>query len=45
MSDKLGVFGEMYRVLKPGGRLQIADIILQKEVPNEAKRDVDLWTG
>ena len=43
--DKLAVFGEMYRVLKPGGRLQIADILVEKPVPEEAKRDIDLWTG
>lgn len=43
--DKLSVFREMWRVLKPGGRIQIGDIIVQKAVPEEAKRDVDLWKG
>lgn len=43
--DKLAVFQEMYRVLKPGGRLQISDILVQKAVPDSAKRDIDLWTG
>ncbi len=43
--DKLAVFREMRRVLKPGGRLQIADILVEKPVPEEAKEDIDLWTG
>ncbi len=36
---------EMFRVLKPGGRLQIADILLERELSDEAKAMVDLWTG
>ena len=43
--DKEVVYWELFRVLKPGGRLQIADIIVQKEVPQGAKEDIDLWTG
>jgi len=43
--DKRAVFGEMHRVLKPGGRIQIGDIIVQDAVPNSAKDDIDLWTG
>jgi arsenite methyltransferase len=43
--DKAAALGEMQRVLKPGGRLQIADILVQKPVPASAKRKIDLWTG
>jgi len=43
--DKRGLFKEMLRVLKPGGRLQIGDIIVQEEVPQESIDDIDLWTG
>ena len=43
--DKMAVFGEMLRVLKPGGRLQIGDILVNIPVPEEAKLNVDLWTG
>ena len=43
--DKEAVFREIARVLKPGGRIQIADIVVQKPVPTEAKENIDLWTG
>ncbi len=43
--DKLAGLQEMARVLKPGGRLQIGDILVQKSVGAKAKRDVDLWKG
>ena len=38
-------FAEAHRILKPGGRMQIADILVEKEVPEEARNEVDLWTG
>lgn len=43
--DKPRALAEMARVLKPGGRLQIADILVEKEVSESAKRKIDLWTG
>jgi arsenite methyltransferase len=43
--DKLAVFRQLHRVLKPGGRLQIGDILVHKEVPQAAKEDLELWTG
>jgi len=43
--DKDAALREMARVLKPSGRLQIGDILVQKAVPESAKRDIDLWTG
>jgi arsenite methyltransferase len=43
--DKSAALAEMARVLKPGGRLQIADILVQRAVPDSAKRDISLWTG
>ncbi|MBE7553421.1 MAG: methyltransferase domain-containing protein [Anaerolineales bacterium] len=45
MPDKSAALHEMARVLKPGGRLQIGDILVQKPVPESAKRKIDLWTG
>ena len=43
--DKLQAFKEAFRVLKPGGRLMLADIITYKPVPQEAKESIDLWTA
>ena len=44
-ADKKQVFEEIYRVLKPGGYLQFADIANSKPVPEAAVRDIDLWTA
>jgi SAM-dependent methyltransferase len=44
-ADKQAVFAEIFRVLRPGGRLQFADIANGRPVPAEAMRDIDLWTG
>jgi SAM-dependent methyltransferase len=43
--DKDAVFSEIYRVLAPGGRIQIADVTIQNPVSEEGRRDIDLWTG
>jgi ubiquinone/menaquinone biosynthesis C-methylase UbiE len=43
--DKAVTFREIARALKPEGRLQIGDILVQKKVPDSAKRKIDLWTG
>jgi SAM-dependent methyltransferase len=44
-ADKRTVFQEIRRVLRPGGRLQFADIANGRPVPLDAMRDIDLWTG
>ena len=43
--DKDLVFAELYRVLVPGGRMQIADVTIQNPVSEEGRRKIDLWTG
>lgn len=44
-ADKKAVFAEVLRVLRPGGRLWFADIANGVTVPEEAVRDIDLWTA
>jgi arsenite methyltransferase len=44
-ADKRQVFSEVMRVLRPGGRLQFADIANAKEIPEGALRNIDLWTA
>ncbi|HEX8073441.1 MAG TPA: methyltransferase domain-containing protein [Thermoleophilaceae bacterium] len=43
--DKDAVFDEIDRVLRPGGRLQIADVVIHTEVSEDARDRIDLWTG
>jgi arsenite methyltransferase len=43
--DKDAVFAELFRVLRPGGRLQVADVTIQRPVSEEGRRNIDLWTG
>ena len=43
--DKEAVFDEIDRVLRPGGRLQVADVVIHHEVSEDARKRIDLWTG
>jgi ubiquinone/menaquinone biosynthesis C-methylase UbiE len=43
--EKDKVLAEAYRVLKPGGRLAISDIVVQGQVPAEVRHSIELWMG
>ncbi|MBN8580257.1 MAG: methyltransferase domain-containing protein [Anaerolineae bacterium] len=43
--DKTETLREWFRILKPGGRLQVGDILVEREVPSDALDDISLWTG
>jgi arsenite methyltransferase len=43
--DKDAVFDEIDRVLRPGGRMQLADVVIDNEVSEDARARIDLWTG
>jgi arsenite methyltransferase len=44
-ADKDRVLAETFRVLKPGGRLAVSDVVVRGEVPSEVRRSVELWIG
>jgi SAM-dependent methyltransferase len=43
--DKTATLHEWFRILKPGGRLQVGDILVERPVPADALDDISLWTG
>jgi arsenite methyltransferase len=43
--NKLGAYRQVARALRPGGRVQVADICVERPVPESALQDIDLWTG
>ncbi len=43
--DKAAVLGEAWRVLKPGGRMRVSDIVVSRDVGDAARADISLWTG
>jgi arsenite methyltransferase len=45
LPDKEVVLDEIDRVLRPGGRLQLADVVIHHEVSEDARKRIDLWTG
>jgi SAM-dependent methyltransferase len=44
-ADKDRVLAEAFRVLKPGGRLAVSDVVVRGEVPSEIRRSIELWVG
>jgi len=43
--DKITAFSEIARVLKPGGRLMLADIVMSGELSESSRSDIELWAG
>jgi len=43
--DKKEAFTEIVRILRPGGRLLLADIVVERELSEGIRRNIDLWTG
>ncbi|MEK9136911.1 MAG: methyltransferase domain-containing protein, partial [Bacteroidota bacterium] len=45
VSDKSKAFSEMHRVLKPGGKFTVSDIVSVGKIPDDVRRDMELWAG
>ena len=45
VAEKEAAFAEIARVLRPGGRLQLADIVVEAELGEDVRSNIDLWTG
>ena len=43
--DKREAFGEVFRILKPGGQFLYGDIVVANELSESIRRNIDLWTG
>jgi SAM-dependent methyltransferase len=43
--DKDAVFREIFRVLKPGGRISVSDVVFLRPVPEEIRSSIDAWAG
>jgi arsenite methyltransferase len=44
-TDKNRVIAEAFRVLKPGGRFAVSDVVIRGEVPSDVRRSMELWVG
>ena len=44
-ADKDRVFAEAFRVLRPGGRFAVSDVVVRGEVPDQIRKSVELWIG
>ena len=44
-ADKDKVLREAFRVLKPGGRFAVSDVVVRGDVPDEVRRNMEMWVG